>query len=285
MPSVVSESPSGSSLDGQRQIELLRAELAEQAAANAQLRAAIGVRDAALEAAASRERILNERLSMLATKQERIRLELQTVRRPETPDRLARLAHEIVSPIQNVDDSVHFLRSAFDDLSVLFHGYREALNSLRSTQTPAAALWADLHDMEITCDFEFLAQEVPKAFERTLAAAERVAAIVRAIRTAAPDDSEHGRAGADPVQTNAVAFGAGGAVASAGGPSRRADFAELAPAACNVGPLEQVFLDLIVSAAQAIQDAGGDVTSRRIGVTARQAGPCIEVVVTVPIAK
>ena len=101
------------------------------------------------------------------------------------------LAHEINTPIQYISDSVGFLRGAFDDMSKLFTSSREALTSLKSTHTTAAAQLAQLRDLEIECDFDFLSVEVPKAFERTLQGAERVTGIVRTMEESAlPNGAE-----------------------------------------------------------------------------------------------
>jgi hypothetical protein len=91
----------------------------------------------------------------------------------------------IDAPLQHVGDSVQFLGDAFEDLARLFHGYRDALISLRSTHTPAAARLADLLELEAACDLEFLAGEVPKALARSLEEAEQLAGIVRALKAAA----------------------------------------------------------------------------------------------------
>ncbi len=70
-------------------------------------------------------------------------------------------------PIQHVGDSVQFLSDAFEEISQVFHGYRDALISLRATHTPAAAQLADLREMETVCDLEFLEREVPKVCARS----------------------------------------------------------------------------------------------------------------------
>jgi hypothetical protein len=96
--------------------------------------------------------------------------------------RLERSLRQLDVPIQHVGDSVQFLGDAFDELIQLFHGYRDALISLRSTHTPAAALLAGLREMETVCDLEFLESEVPNVCARSRVAAEQLSELVRAIK-------------------------------------------------------------------------------------------------------
>lgn len=102
--------------------------------------------------------------------------------------RLQRSLDQMDVPLQHVGDSVRFLSDAFEELAQLFQGYREALMSLRSTHTPAAAQLAELRELETACDFEFLAREVPKICARSCVEAEQVAGLVRAMKTYTHDD-------------------------------------------------------------------------------------------------
>src|SRR5258708_35238545 len=61
----------------------------------------------------------------------RVVIELQLAQKLESVGRLAAgIAHEINTPIQYVGDSVHFLRSAYDDFNHLLDRWREAIDSL-----------------------------------------------------------------------------------------------------------------------------------------------------------
>jgi signal transduction histidine kinase len=55
------------------------------------------------------------------------------------------------------------------------------------------------------------------------------------------------------------------------------DLAELPHVVCNVGQLNQVFLNLIVNAAHAIQDAGKDVSSGEIRIRTALVGDSAEI--------
>jgi two-component system NtrC family sensor kinase len=54
-------------------------------------------------------------------------------------------------------------------------------------------------------------------------------------------------------------------------------FGELPPVVCNVGELNQVFLNLIVNAGHAIQDAGKDAKTGVIRVATRVTGQWVEI--------
>lgn len=95
--------------------------------------------------------------------------------------RLERSLEQLNLPIQHVGDSMQFLSDAFAELGLLFHGYRDALISLRATHTSAAAQLADLKEMETVCDLEFLEREVPKACARSLEEAEQAARLLRGL--------------------------------------------------------------------------------------------------------
>jgi PAS domain S-box-containing protein len=226
--------------------------------------------------AARKERELNDQLLMQMKERERMSMELRVAQKLESVGRLAAgLAHEINTPIQYVGDSVHFLRAAFEDFTQLFHGYRNALTSLASTRTVAAAQLAELRELEATCDLEFLSREVPKAFERTLEGTERVAGIVRAMKEFAhPDTGEHipadlNRALATTITVACNEYKYAATVST--------EFGDLPLVTCNIGELNQVFLNLIVNAAHAIEDAGRDVATGRICVSTCVRGEFVDV--------
>ncbi len=113
---------------------------------------------------------------------------------------------------------------------------------------------------------EYLRVEVPKAFTRTFDGVERVTNIVKAMKEFAhPDAKEQ-----SPVDllhalqtTLLVASNEYKYVAKV-----HTEFGELPLVVCNVGELNQVFLNLIVNAAHAIKDAGKDVDTGEITIRA-----------------
>jgi PAS domain S-box-containing protein len=191
---------------------------------------------------------------------ERLGLELRLAQKLESVGRLAAgIAHEINTPIQYVGDSVTFLQSATADLRKLLSSYRTFLE--RHPALDPAEL-ARLRAAEQEADLPFLEAEIPRAFERTLDGIGRVAGIVRAMKEFAhPDGSEHTPADLNHAleTTLVVAHNEYKYCATI-----EKHFAALPLVTCNVGELNQVFLNLLVNAAHAIGETGQDPASGRI---------------------
>jgi two-component system NtrC family sensor kinase len=217
------------------------------------------------------KRKLQDRLYSEMQERERMGLELHLARKLESVGRLAAgIAHEINTPIQYVGDSVHFLQSAVADLETLLKGYRDAFRSL-AEGAPAAQVVERARGLEAAADLDFLTTEVPKAFERTLEGTVRVAGIVRAMKEFAhPDASEQSLADINHalettliVATNEYKYLA----------TVHVSLEPLPPVMCLISELNQVFLNLIVNAAHAIEESGKDFSAGRIEVaTSADAG-------------
>jgi PAS domain S-box-containing protein len=196
--------------------------------------------------------------------------ELQLAQKLESVGRLAAgIAHEINTPIQYVGDSLHFLRSAFDDLNKVLDAARAAVEELPDGAS-SQALRHSIDEASARHDLPFVHAEVPKAFERTFDGVERVTNIVNAMKEFAHPDT-HEQTPSDlnrALQTTLlVASNEYKYLAKI-----HTDFAELPHVMCNVGELNQVFLNLIVNAAHAIHDAGKDLTSGEIKISTALAG-------------
>jgi PAS domain S-box-containing protein len=196
---------------------------------------------------------------------ERMVLELQLAQKLESVGRLAAgIAHEINTPIQYVGDSVYFLRSAYDDMNKLLDGWRNAAEKLPDSPE-LRSYQLEVAELNKKFDMDFLRAEVPKAFERTFDGVERVTKIVNAMKEFAhpdaheqsPADLNHAIGTTLLVASNEYKYLA----------KVHTHFAELPMVVCNIGELNQVFLNLIVNAAHAIHDAGKDVSSGEINIT------------------
>ncbi len=187
---------------------------------------------------------------------ERVTAELQLAQKLESVGRLAAgVAHEINTPIQFVNDSLYFLRSAFDDIGNLLILCRDAEKNLAAGES-ANVILKHIEQSVTAVDLEFLQAEIPKAFDRTFDGANRVASIVRAMKEFAhPDTGIHNPADINHAieTTLIVASNEYKYLAKV-----KTEFGELPDVICNIGELNQVFLNLIVNAAHAIQDAGKD---------------------------
>jgi PAS domain S-box-containing protein len=205
---------------------------------------------------------LQDKLVAEMKERERMVMELQLAQKLESVGRLAAgIAHEINTPIQYVGDSVHFLRSAFEDFDKLFEGMNHAA-ALLPDCAEREAYQLEIAELQRKHDLEYLRAEIPKAFTRTFDGVERVTNIVKAMkefahpdaREQSPVDLRHALETTLLVASNEYKYVA----------KVRTEFGDLPQVVCNVGELNQVFLNLIVNAAHAIKDAGKDVDSGEI---------------------
>jgi PAS domain S-box-containing protein len=216
---------------------------------------------------------LQDKLVEEMNERERVVIELQLAQKLESVGRLAAgIAHEINTPIQYVGDGVHFLRSAYQDLDQLLDGWRSAADAL--PENPAhSALRLEVAELTAKFDLNFLRAEIPKAFERLSDGVERVTNIVKAMKEFAhPDTNEQSPADLNHAigTTLLVASNEYRYVAAI-----HTDFADLPAVVCNIGELNQVFLNLIVNAAHAIHDAGRDANTGEIRISTAVDGDAV----------
>jgi PAS domain S-box-containing protein len=186
------------------------------------------------------------------TEQRRMETELRHAQKLEAVGRLAAgIAHEINTPVQFVADSLYFLKEAFADLDRLQTVHEEAAHALTELLGDHPAL-SDCRQATEEADLEYLREELPRAFERAQEGLDRVASIVRAMKEfARPDrkemvasDLNRGILSTIGVAQNEVKYVA----------EVETQLGELPPVVCHVGDLNQVFLNLLVNAAHAIED-------------------------------
>jgi two-component system NtrC family sensor kinase len=164
----------------------------------------------------------------------------------------AGLAHEINSPIQFVGDNARFLEEAYEELIRVVEVYRGLLD----TTSPIG--WMErqerMREVEAGIDFDYLEKEIPSAVAQTLEGIDRVATIVRAMKTFShPGHKEQVPANLTEAleATVTVVRHQISDVADL-----RLDMADLPPVRCNIADLNQVFLNLVVNAADAIEETG-----------------------------
>ncbi len=197
--------------------------------------------------------------------------EFRQAHKLESVGRLAAgIAHEINTPIQFIGDSVHFLDEAFADCESVADAYR-ALRDVAKTNAALAPLLEKIAATEGAVDMDFLRSEIPQSIRRILGGVQRVSSIVSAMKDFAHPGSAEKEAGNlnHAVETTlAVARNEYKYVADVD-----LDLAEIPAVFCSTGDLNQILLNLIVNAANAIEDrVGGSGERGRIRIRTHREG-------------
>ena len=166
------------------------------------------------------------------------------------------IAHEINTPTQYVGDNTRFLRDSFDQLNhalVLF----EQLFSDAKKGTISSTVLSRAEEAIADADLDYLRREIPKAIEESMEGLERVAKIVRAMKTFSHpdrDDKELANLNQAIESTVTVSRNEWKYVAEV-----ELDLdPSLPPVPCTVGAVNQVVLNLIINASQAIEATGAN---------------------------
>ncbi len=186
------------------------------------------------------------------TGRDAVEMELRNAQKLESVGRLASgIAHEINTPVQFIGDNTRFLQESFDGLRSLLTKYKQLRDAVDSG-TVSPELLANVRDVEETSDCDYLLEEIPKALVQTLDGVTRVASIVRAMKEFAhPEGNEIAAADINRalLSTLTVARNELKYVAEV-----ETEFGDLPHVVCNIGDINQVFLNLLVNAAHAIAD-------------------------------
>jgi signal transduction histidine kinase len=164
----------------------------------------------------------------------------------------AGVAHEIHTPLQFVNDSVHFLRDASND----------ALETLADVRATAASVPADAPPDVLRvalakvaravegADIDYLLERLPSAAERSVEGIARVEAVIRALKASAEASSGDLRA----EDVNQAVEDAVTAVATdcLSTPLLGVECDPLPPVVCRVGDVQEAVLQLLTNAVEAV---------------------------------
>jgi two-component system NtrC family sensor kinase len=206
------------------------------------LEAAVRTRTGELEDA-------NRKLAAEIALRDKFEAELRLAQKLEAVGQLAAgVAHEINTPIQYVGDSLQFIREGALGLVEMARHLGESAQANVGASELARQVQAEIASV----DLPYLAEEFPNALDNVQHGVARIAAIVRAMkelthpgtRETAQADLNHALDNALQVTANAYRYVADVEV----------DYAPLPRVTCFPNDLNQVFLNLIVNAAQAMED-------------------------------
>lgn len=189
----------------------------------------------------------------------------------------AGIAHEINTPIQYVGNNVRFLQGAFTDLVGAAKLYGQLLADIRE-KVASHPLMTEIDEHVESVDLPYLEEEIPLAIDQTLDGVERVSRIVLSMKefshpgtdTKTPIDINKALENTITVARNEWKYVA----------DLETDLdPELPPVPCIPGEMNQVFLNILLNAAQAIgEKAGGEGDDKgRIRITTRSLDDQVEI--------
>ena len=183
----------------------------------------------------------------------------------------AGIAHELNTPIQFVGDNTRFLKDSFATMEMVFEKldlFMDAVSGNNAMLPNGFPQLGDLSELYQSSDLRFLRDEIPRAIDQTLAGADNVARIVRAMKVFSHPGSKE----LQQLDLN-------GALESTITVSRNewkycakvhTNFeSDLPKIYCLPAELNQAFLNILVNGAHAIQAKGGD-TLGQLTVSTRQ---------------
>jgi ligand-binding sensor domain-containing protein/signal transduction histidine kinase len=168
----------------------------------------------------------------------------------------AGIAHEINTPTQYVGDNVRFLQDAFQELARAQARQADLVAAARARGL-APDFVADLEAVTADTEIAWLAAEIPQALDSALDGTQRIAKIVQSMKEFAhPGAAEKSAVDLNRAieSTIAVSSSEWRYVAD----METALDPNLPPVDCLLGELNQVMLNLIINAAQAIAERLGD---------------------------
>ncbi len=186
------------------------------------------------------------------TERKKLEAELLHAHKLESIGRLAAgVAHEINTPIQFISDSVRFAYDAIRDLKPVYQRYRE-IRELPHASPEFLQQLQQLDAIEANADVAFLFEQLPAALGRAMEGLQQVASIVRATKDFAyPTTRERRMANVNRALQSTLTIGKREYAEIA---DIELDLGELPLVPCHIGELNQVFLNLLINAAHAIQD-------------------------------
>ncbi|MBI5585147.1 MAG: PAS domain S-box protein [Deltaproteobacteria bacterium] len=185
------------------------------------------------------------------TERKILEMQLTQAQKLESIGQLAAgIAHEINTPIQYVGDNTQFLKAAFTDLLATLRLHHRLLESVKGEEGHAGLI-AEIEAQTRKADVHYLEEEIPLAINQTLEGVERISRIVLSMKEFShPGTNQKTAVDINRALENTitVARNEWKYVAEL---KTELD-PDLPPVPCIPGEINQVFLNILVNAAQAI---------------------------------
>jgi signal transduction histidine kinase len=165
----------------------------------------------------------------------------------------AGVAHEINNPIGFIKSNLHILKEYCEDIKSLLAHY-EDLESTLNTDSTAGDLIGKIRDYKAQIDYDFVLNELNGVLDESKEGVERVARIVRDLKDFAHADSgvveysdiNQGIESTLNIVWNQLKYAA----------MVNKDFGDIPLVKCDLEKLNQVFMNLLINAGQAIERDG-----------------------------
>ena len=176
----------------------------------------------------------------------------------------AGIAHEINSPIQYIGDNINFLKTSFADISKVLETYQHFWQQLVQAGAVSEDMDRSLSEVLEEADIEYLSKEISLTFDQSLDGVHRVDKIVRAMKEFShPGSDEKTMVDINKIMENTtiVCRNEWKYVAELD-----TNFApDLPEIPCYQSEISQVFLNIIVNAAHAIEEFSKKMNDNRLG--------------------
>jgi len=166
----------------------------------------------------------------------------------------AGVAHEINNPVGFVMSNINSMGKYSERLSQFIKIQSEAIDRLSKQEGDAAVVLDDLHEKRRALKIDYVANDFINVVKESLEGAERVKRIVQDLKTFShKDDDEHrpgdineGIESTINVVWNELKYKA----------NMKKEYGKIPLTKCNLGQLNQVFMNLLINAVQAIEERG-----------------------------
>lgn len=226
------------------------------------------------DAAGMVEQLLQGDESTAAVKQLDQRL-LDSARLAELGSLSAGIAHEINTPSQFVSDNLVFLGELAKPLINAIQEFTAEAALAFEVEERAVVMGEFLHQL-FELDFEFAQEEVPAAIDQSIEGIEQISRIVRSLR----DYSHPGSGDFQHTDLNKAIETTSVVCRSRWKEYATVEFAfdpELPEVPCHLGEINQVIMNLIVNAADAISETGPQLGTVTVGTKAEDGFAVISV--------